>query len=121
MARNLIRIFDELNKTYFDGKVYAGIGWRKWPIGAEEVTLASCTTSERFIRISTLLKDKHIPRWFLKYVVYHEMIHALQGPKANPHNSWFQKKEKQYPDYKRAIEFEVTKLPKILDRLRKSP
>lgn len=114
-SKDLIKIFDSLNKKYFNNEVYAGICWRTIRLGKERVTLGVCSTEERVIRINDCLKDPRIPLWYLKYIVFHEMIHALQGPLDEPHNDEFHAIERTYPDFDKAIAFEERKLHKILD------
>lgn len=121
--KDLIKIFDSLNKKYFKNEVYAGICWRTIRLGRERVTLGVCSTEERVIRINDCLQDPRVPLWYVKYIVFHEMIHALQGPLDEPHNEEFYAIERTYPDYEKAIEFEEKKLHKILDghrRVRKN-
>lgn len=117
--RDLIKIFDSLNKKYFDNKVVAGICWRAIRLGKDRVTLGSCSTDERVIRINSCLQDEKIPLWYLKYIVYHEMIHALQGPKEDPHDEEFLEIERQYPHYNKAIEFEKQQLHVLVAKHRK--
>jgi len=113
--KDLIQIFDSLNAKYFNNEVYAGICWRTIKLGKDKVTLGSCSTEERVIRVNSCLKDPRIPLWYLKYIVYHEMIHAFQGPLDEPHGPEFHAIEKTYPDYNRAMAFEEKKLHKILE------
>ena len=118
MARDLIQIFDKVNAKYFNDAVCAGIRWHRSIIGKGMVTLGSCTTEERLIRINAIFQDLEIPLWYLEFIIYHEMIHALQGPREDHHNQEFLELEKLHANYDRAIEYELTTLPGILDRHR---
>ena len=119
---DLLVIFDNLNREYFGGLVYGGIGWRFFRIGKEgDITLATRELTERFIRVNTILEDRRIPAWFLKFVVYHEMIHLHLGPQqfdragySYPHNSRFKLMEQRHADYERAVNFEIEKIPRIV-------
>ncbi len=122
---DLLVIFDDLNRAYFGGMVYGGIGWRFFRIGKKDFTLATCEMTERFIRVSNVLEDRRIPVWFLKFVVYHEMIHLYLGPQqfdragySYPHNSRFKLIEQRHSDYEKAVNFELTKLPRIIESWR---
>lgn len=119
---NLLKIFDELNLKHFGGMVCGGIGWKNIHIADETkgVTLAECLFEERFIRVNTLLQDKRFPRWYVKYVIFHEMLHLYLGPQqfssdgfSFPHNERFQVLEAKYPDYERALAYEAKRLNKI--------
>jgi len=122
-TKRLTIIFDAINAEFFNNEVTAGIGWRKSKIGNTKVTLGSCNTEERFIRINSVLQDPEIPNWFLIHIVHHEMIHAYQSKwRARPdelHNEEFQRLEQEYRYYERAKEFQLTKLPRILAGHRK--
>tara|TARA_R100001244_G_scaffold53662_2_gene46583 strand:- start:4373 stop:4807 length:435 start_codon:yes stop_codon:yes gene_type:complete len=124
--RNLLRLFDSINKTHFGGMVCGGIGWRHMSIsGKSGVTLAVCELTERFIRVNTVLQDVAIPVWFLRFVIYHEMLHLLLGPqqftregKSDPHSDRFTCLEMKHADYQRAIDYEEEALFKVVDRWR---
>lgn len=112
---NLLKIFDELNLKYFGGMVCGGIGWKNIWIGNVDdgVVMAECLFEERYIRVNTMMQDARLPLWFVKYVVFHEMLHIYLGPQqfssdgfSFPHNERFQLLEQKYPDFQRALEFE---------------
>jgi len=122
MHRDLLKIFDALNVEFFSGTVTGGIGWRNLPLIDEATcSLALCLFQERFIKVSNVLDDSRVPIWYLKFVVYHEMLHLHLGPQqfssdeyAFPHNDRFKSLEMRHPEYQKASEFEDTKLPHIL-------
>lgn len=113
VKRNLLKIFDELNNQYFDCSLCAGIRWKKMRIGKRSITLAQAKLDERIIEVNLLLRDSRIPLWYLRTVVYHEMLHLMQGPQEDPHNGAFCRLEAEFPDYPRSIEFELSKLRRI--------
>jgi hypothetical protein len=119
---NLLKIFDELNLKHFSGMVCGGIGWKNIWIGDVDkgVVLAECLFEERYIRVNTILQDRRIPLWFVKYVIFHEMLHIYLGPQqfssdgfSFPHNERFQILEGRYPDYQKSLDFENKKIHKI--------
>lgn len=99
---NLLTVFDRLNERYFDGKCCAGIGWRNIRIGKSPPTLGICETTERIIRINTILSDVRVPYYVLESVVYHEMLHVMLGPE---HDDEFLAIDSKFPGYEESERF----------------
>lgn len=99
---DLLEIFDRLNETYFNNEIQGGIGWRNIRIGRKDMTMGVCETTERFIRINTVLRDERVPFWFVEYIVYHEMLHLKLGVK---HDAAFTAEEQKFPKFLEALEF----------------
>lgn len=81
-CHDLLDIFDALNKRYFDGGCHALITWgrktkrsRKAPRAS--IKLGSYAHLERLIRIHPVLDKPWVPRYFVAFVVYHEMLHHM--------------------------------------------
>lgn len=79
---DLLGIFNELNERYFGGSCHALITWgKKQPRRSESarksIRLGSYSNLERLIRIHPSLDRKWVPRYFVAYVVYHEMLHHM--------------------------------------------
>lgn len=110
---NLNEIFDFLNTRYFDDRINAVITWGKrrsrWYKGKR--TLGSYDQSNSFIRINPLLDQKSVPKYFVEFIVYHEMIHADMDSKKDKrrnlvHTKEFKRREKLYKQYAKAILWE---------------
>jgi predicted metal-dependent hydrolase len=110
---NLKDIFDLLNKRYFHDRIKALITWGKkrsrWYKGKR--TLGSYDKMANMIRINPLLDQKSVPRYFVEFVVYHEMIHADMQTKKDAarrlvHNKEFKKRELLFEKYEKAIQWE---------------
>ena len=81
---DLLAIFNDLNARYFDGACHALITWgKKQPRRSPDspprkaIKLGSYSNLERLIRIHPALDRKWVPRYFVAYVVYHEMLHHM--------------------------------------------
>ena len=115
MGRNydLLDMFDKINSEYFGGLVTALITWgaKRTVRSAAKRTLGSYCSDNNMIRISPLLDNKRVPRYFLEYVVYHEMLHADIGIKVvngrrSSHGRDFKRRERLFEHYERAITWE---------------
>jgi hypothetical protein len=99
-AHDLRSIFDELNRGYFAGAIAAQITWgpRLSPAlrGRQRRTLkmGSYCVEDRLIRIHPSLDRAEVPREFLAWIVYHEMLHQkhdipLRGGRRQFHTPAF--------------------------------
>jgi hypothetical protein len=110
---NLGEIFDSLNNEYFGGRVSASIVWGKksyrWAV--KNRTLGSYGRSNNTIRISPVLDKKNVPRYFVRFVVYHEMLHAdlheEEKDRRRPvHSPEFKRRERLFDRYEKAVSWE---------------
>ncbi len=103
-------IFDEVNAAHFDNTITAHLTWGKMPTvrRRRSIRFGSYTAAHQLIRIHPLLDQEFVPRYFIRYILYHEMLHAHLGIDETPtgrrsiHPPRFKKLEKAYPDYERA-------------------
>jgi len=106
-------LFDEINLEYFGGTIRAGITWgSKSPrSAARKRTLGSYSERSNTIRINPVLDKRTVPRYYLSFVVYHEMLHAAlgiskKGERRSVHPREFRKREQLFKDYARARSWE---------------
>ena len=120
---DLREIFDKLNARYFrnrlkDYQIVWGRKRRERP--AIEIVFGTIQEDDRVIRIHPLLDRAFIPRWFLEYVIYHEMCHAVvpdrytrDGRRIVHHDAFFAK-ERRFHWFKRAKKWEEENLGRFL-------
>ena len=68
---------------------------------------------QNVIKINPILNDREVPDYFIEYIVYHEMLHAVYppiriGPKRAVHHKKFLEMEKTFPHYDIAKKWEKT-------------
>ena len=122
---DLPAIFDQLHVRYFQSAAaLAGyvITWgrrRRLP-PREYFVFGSIQEDDRIIRIHPGLDAPWVPGWFLEYVVYHEMLHAivpdesLPGGRRRVHTPEFQRRERLFAHYRRARRWEDENLTRFL-------
>jgi hypothetical protein len=138
-THDLLAIFSDLNEKYFDGGCHALITWgrrtrRKRGVPRRAIKLGSYSNLERLIRIHPVLDKPWVPRYFLAYVIYHEMLHhmipAARGSfraassilaSANGaiarrvlHPPEFLEREQEFRKYERALEWEKRHIGRLL-------
>lgn len=110
---DLAELFAEINEQYFNGRIASAITWssREPKYGVRRRNLGSYDHRRDLIRISRYLDRRAVPRYFVAYVVYHEMLHADLGVRRKNgrsvvHCREFRDREKRYHDFERALAWE---------------
>lgn len=119
----LDRIFDEVNQAEFGGNVDAGITWGRMPTTRRRrsIRFGSYYPRENVIRIHPLLDQAFVPGYFVRYIVFHEMLHAALGieepseGRRRIHTRAFLSRERAYVEYARAVAWQAN--PSNLNRL----
>ena len=110
---NVKELFDSINEEYFGGRVTSSITWGKksprWAV--RKRTLGSYSIHTNTIRINPVLDRKNVPQYFIRFVIYHEMLHSeipveKKRGRRFVHTPEFRKCEKKFKDYKKAILWE---------------
>lgn len=120
---NLQAYYDAVNVEHFEGSIGVPITWGKLPSTPRRrsIRLGSYTPEDHLIRIHPHLDQAFVPEYFVRYVVFHEMLHVHVGIKISPtgrrmvHTREFNRIERMYHDYDRAVAWHNT--PKNLNRL----
>ena len=77
---DLRAIFDDLNQRHFRGRLrgYKVVwGRRRKHRPREYFIFGTIQEEDRVIRINPALDQPFVPLWFLRYVLYHEMLHSV--------------------------------------------
>lgn len=136
---DLTQIFNELNERYFNGGCHALLTWgrrttRKRHEPRQAIKLGSYSSLERLIRIHPVLDRSWVPRYFVAYVVYHEMLHHMipsargnaRQPSSNIatskgqvmrrvlHPPEFLEREREFRKFERALEWERRHISRLL-------
>jgi predicted metal-dependent hydrolase len=113
---DLCEIYAKINKEYFNGRVTACITWglKSPKYAVRKRTLGSYSSHTNTIRINPILDKKSIPRYFIEFIVYHEMLHAdmdieTKNGRRSVHSREFKRREKLFGDYEKAIAWEKGK------------
>lgn len=107
---NLKTFYDEVNAGHFGGTVNAAITWGRRPAPGRRrsIRFGSYSLEQNLIRIHPFLDSEHVPEYFVRYIVYHEMLHAHLGIEESEtgrrriHTAEFKRIERTYPDFDRA-------------------
>ena len=120
---DLRAIFDQLNARYFRNRLrnYRVLwGRRRRHRPKDHFVFGTIQEEDRVIRINPLLDQPFVPLWFLKYILYHEMLHSvvpdelLPDGKRRVHTEEFNRREQKYRGYRRARRWEEDNLARFL-------
>jgi hypothetical protein len=93
---DLRSIFDELNARYFDSKIDAAITWGARcgrPRRRNSIKMGSYSVEDRLIRIHRSLDREFVPRFFVAWIVFHEMLHQVHDIRVKNGRREFHSKE----------------------------
>lgn len=91
------------------------IGWARPAAKSRNrrsIKFGSWYSKSRTVRIHPALDDPTVPEFFVEYIIYHELLHALFPPESGPegrrqvHNPEFQRFERKFKRYQEARYFE---------------
>jgi hypothetical protein len=120
---DLRAIFDDLNRQHFRGRVRGyNVVWgrRRKQRPREQFVFGTIQEEDRVIRINPALDQPFVPLWFLRYVLYHEMLHSvvpdetLSRNRRRVHTEEFDRREREFPVYRRARRWEDENLSRFL-------
>ena len=125
-VHDLRTLYNEVNAEFFSDSVDVPITWGKLPSkrNRRSIRFGSYSPEDHLVRIHPYLDQDFVPEFFVRYVVFHEMLHAHLGIQTHPsgrriiHSKTFNRMEREYPDYDRAIAWHDS--PKNLGRLLRS-
>ena len=120
---DLLEMFKSLNEAYFGGSVDALVTWgratRRHGQPRKSIKLGSYNAVERLISIHPGLDKPWVPRYFVSFVLYHEMIHhVIPGSRgagrACLHPPSFRDRERAFRFYERALGWERSHIGRLL-------
>src|SRR5690348_15483153 len=120
---DLQRIFDQLNDRYFNGRLRGyEVKWgrRRRLRPKDYLVFGTIQEEDRVIRINPQLDQAFVPSWFLRYILFHEMLHSVVPDEELPngrrrvHTEEFNRRERRFHAYSRARRWEQDNLGRFL-------
>lgn len=109
-----------LNRRFFSGHVTARITWGRQPPRRRRrhIGFGAYYRDLDLIRINPLLDQRWIPKFFVEYIVYHEMCHAYLAfdlfGRDGIHTPRFRELERRFPRFDEALAWERENLDRLL-------
>ncbi len=119
---DLAEIYDDLNRHYFANKIEARLTWGQRctkPRRRNSIKMGSYSVEDRLIRIHRSLDREFVPRFFVAWIIFHEMLHQVHTiEKVNGrrqfHSKAFLEDEARYERYTDARAWERERLDELL-------
>jgi hypothetical protein len=119
-SHDLAEVLATVNAQYFGGMVGDVLitwGRRTRPRGKARGTikLGSYSATERLIRIHPALDRDWVPRYFLSYIVFHELLHhVIPAVPGSLHPPALLQREREFRFYERALAWEQKNVGRLL-------
>jgi hypothetical protein len=119
-SHDLLAILNSVNTQYFGGAagdVLITWGRRSSPRGHQRGTikLGSYSATERLIRVHPVLDRDWVPRYFVAFIVYHELLHhVIPARNRSLHPPELLQREREFRHYERALAWEQKHIDRLL-------
>jgi hypothetical protein len=120
VSHDLLEIMSSVNAEYFGGaanEVLITWGRRTRPGEQKRSTikLGSYSATERLIRVHPALDRDWVPRYFVSFIVYHELLHhVIPAAPRVLHPPEFLRREREFRHYERALVWEQKHIDRLL-------
>jgi hypothetical protein len=121
---DLLHIFSRLNRRYFRNRISATITYGPAPRvrgPRKSIKMGSYSADSKVIRIHPALDQRVVPRYFVEWIVFHEMLHhvhrarKLEDGRRCVHTPEFVAHERKFHAFRRAQRWENENLDLLLD------
>jgi hypothetical protein len=123
-VHDLKEIFDDLNRRWFAGRITAQITWgggrSRRQRRHHSIKMGSYSVEDRLIRVHSSLDRPFVPRYFVEWIVFHEMLHQVNdipvvSGRRRFHTRAFRAAERAFPHHERASRWEKAHLAELLN------
>jgi hypothetical protein len=118
---DLETIKQHLCARYFPTGREVAIGWGRWSGRARprSIRFGVYLPEARLIRIHPALDQAFVPRFFVEFIVYHEILHHVIPPvrvngRYQIHTPAFRQREQAFPAYAAAVAWRKRHLHRML-------
>ena len=116
-VHNLQQLYQKVNRRYFRGRVKVEVMWGRACHGKRRrsIDFGSYERSKKVIRINPALDRRWVPSFFVEYILFHEMLHAVigfrnHGARRLLHPPEFLERERRFRSYHAATRWERSNL-----------
>jgi hypothetical protein len=114
-------ILADLRARYFSDCPAVSICWGRWSGRTQprSIRFGAYLPKAQLIRIHPALDQAFVPRSFVEFIVYHELLHHVIPPvrlngRYQIHSAAFRRREREFPAYAEAIAWRQQALYRLL-------
>jgi hypothetical protein len=118
---DLDAILAELRLRHFPDCSGVKIRWGHWSGRARprSIRFGAYLPDTQLIRIHPALDQAYVPRYFVEFIVYHELLHHVIPPvrlngRYQIHSPSFRRREREFPAYAEAMAWRQRSLYRLL-------
>ncbi len=125
-VHDLAVLLAEVQAACFPHAVPADITWGRRGARPQRARRRTLRLGSRdvsgLVRIHPVLDCASVPAWFVRFVIFHEVLHAVHPPETLPsgrrrvHTRAFRQAERAHPDHDRAQAWKNEHLPRLIQR-----
>ena len=119
---DLEMILEGLRGQYFPTCAAVSISWGRWSgrTRPRSIRFGAYLPDAQLIRIHPALDQAFVPRYFVEFIVYHELLHHVIPPvrvngRYQIHSPVFRRREREFPAYAEAIAWRKRSLRRLLE------
>jgi hypothetical protein len=113
LHHNLEELFAEINGKYFENSLAIPVEWSGSGRSSAKsvIRLGYYSPRKKLIKISRILDCPHVPKFFVSFILYHEILHHVLPPyqvfgsKRKIHHGEFKEKEREFQEYEQSQAF----------------
>jgi hypothetical protein len=118
-AHDLNALADRVVSSSFEGQFGAALtrplvtwGRRGKSRSRRSLRMGSYQSNQDLIRIHSVLDQTAVPEWFVRFILFHEFLHAAlpsqrdEAGRKRHHTPEFRRREREHPDYQRSSDWE---------------
>lgn len=111
----LKNMYEQINRDYFENRLHLSITWfgNQKRQRRARITYGQYLDGLRLIKIHRMLDNSFFPEYFVSFIIYHEMLHAVVPGHVDRkrgrycfHSQEFKRQEKEFKQYHKAVEWE---------------
>ncbi len=105
----------------FEGREKPAITWgrRAKSSARRTIMLGSYQKHDNVVRIHPVLDRPIVPSWYVRFILFHEILHAVIPSGHVHHTPAFRRRERTHPDYRRACLWESKHIARLIKLARK--
>jgi hypothetical protein len=118
---DLDAILDDVRARFFPDCAAVEICWGRWSgrARARSIRFGAYLPDAALIRIHPALDQAFVPRLFVEFIVYHELLHHVIPPvcldgRYQIHSPAFRRRERQFPAYAEVMAWRKRFLRRLL-------